>query len=250
MTGCFKSAALAMLAMTASILATQRAMADANDASVVPWIELEILQAQTWNLRHQSLEGAPDVPAPGFSIGLECKIDEGTLTKCRAETPLADAYKAFLPAALKRAQAYRIGPLSTSGLPLSGRKTVVPIAFSTADRFPGSTINFSKGDLIAYARKPTPDEIMRYYPNRALDHEVEAVIDLACSVNETLSLTCDDVRVLTMPESFELPDLAETMRVEFREAARKIMARYVVSPKLSTGETSVGAGVRHPTLLR
>lgn len=237
MRGHIQTVALTLLA------AANLASAGAGELPVIPYGELRFVHAVSFSLLHTSLDGEADVPAGGVKVTLTCVIRAGKLTDCVPDAQANDSQHNFVSVALKRVKAMEVEPMTWKSEPTEGRRTLVSLTIKPTDRLTGSRVDFSKGDLISYAYKPSPQQIQHFYPSRGLQYGSEAVLDLACTVTQTYSLACEDVQV-SIYGSPDGSDDAE-LKADFAESARKIMALYVVSPHLSSGQSSVGAGVRH-----
>jgi hypothetical protein len=209
---------------------------------VIPYSQLVIVHGVTPNISHTSLDGAPDVPDQGVRVSLTCVIRDNALVNCVPDEHMTAVENAFISTALKRVRSIEVGPATRSGDSAAGRRSLVVVTIKPTDRFKGSSIDFSDGDLLSYDCRPSARDIERLYPRQAIYGDVEALVDLACQVNATLSFDCPDIRVELLSASARGD--ADDMKALFTDAAQHVMSLYRVAPRLANGKAAVGSGVR------
>jgi hypothetical protein len=200
--------------------------------------ELIFQTGTTENLRHLSLDGAPEVPQAGVVVAVTCTVGKsGSLESCAIAC--ADAAAApFGPAALKRMATVSVREVLRSGAPSSGATTTIDIRFAPTDRFTAAPIDLSRGDSLIFTADPKGKEWTRFYPIRAIRAESEAVLDIACVVREDLSADCPHIAVnVTNDEDGAL-------RPEFEHAARQIARMFRVAPQTNDGNSPFGIWFR------
>jgi len=86
--------------------------------------------------------------------------------------------------------------------------------------------------------KPSPLDMMRYYPERAISGAMGGDVVMSCKVGESLRL--ESCKVIS-----ETP-----VHVGFGDAALKLAPLFMIKPQTRTGESTVGASVTVPVKFR
>ena len=194
-----------------------------------------VVESFSENLQHISMEGVSDVPADGVSVEVKCTIDnDGRFAACRAGCNDAKAAP-FVAVALKRAAAVRVETKSRGGNSLIGVTVMAGFKIFPEDRLKVASVDFTRGDQLVFASVPTKDDLLRVYPSSAAESEVEAMVDMACVVQEDLSVQCPHGVVFSRGERWIDP---------FEKAAKRVITHFRLAPQTKDGKSPVGIWFR------
>jgi acetylornithine deacetylase/succinyl-diaminopimelate desuccinylase-like protein len=202
----------------------------------VTFAQLKPLRAPTIALKHDSLEGEPEVPKDGVDVALDCEVDRtsGRLQRC---SPAGGA-GSFVKAANARAEGFRFDratldpdadiPLHTTlrvDIRPGDRKTLQP---------PAKLLNMSD---VPWTAGPRMDLLQDIYPEKAAGAGMPARIELDCEIEADQSLLCGQVvsdPPLTASES---------------RTARHVLSLYAPAPTMRDGTPSAGTNPKAKALL-
>ncbi len=183
----------------------QTCVAFARVASLPPrppfeWLDLAQMRPQprlSPAERHHSFDGMATLPARPVSVDLTCDVDRaaGRLLRCKLDdnVPAELARPAASQADGLRLDVAQLDP--DRDIPL---RTRVQLLLDAADRRPETPPSGTKlltRDQVAWARQPRPEEMSRYYPDRAQRMNVAARVTMACEIEADGSLVCPRTRV-------------------------------------------------------
>lgn len=221
------------------------AMADAESQACtwgkVPLEEFVVTEGLSENLKHLSLDGAPEIPSEGVRIPVTCTIDkDGAFQSCVAACAEmgAGAVSRFLPVVLRRASAIRVAPTNRSGGATAGATTTVVWTIEPNDRFTAAPVDLTRGDQLVFAQEPQRMDLARFYPWPALGREMEAALDIACVVRSDLAVDCPHI-VVRLASGAD-----EELKAAFEDAGRRIARLFKLAPTTKDGKSAVGTWFR------
>jgi len=134
----------------------------------------------------------------------------------------------------QRTSIYRF-KLTPRGTPGPSAEQMAQVASPPAPTAPPGNLSFENP---TWDRKPSGDDVARYYPDRALRQEVDGRATISCSVKANGTVTgC--VVVSESPEGYG-----------FGDAAIKLSSRFRMKPKRVDGSPVEGGTVRIPIVFR
>lgn len=200
---------------------------------------LKVLSGPTLGQQHILLDGLEDAPEAGWLVPLSCELlgsGRGWLI-CKAETPDLRP-EAVNNAAVMLARTYLYdfgGSAPTLDAPVHTRLTLKLSPPKLVLDPTGAVMTDWK--QVVLTRRPTMDDVARFYPDRAIRLEVGAKVRVRCKVLEDLSFGCADAAV----ERMDIEDPA--LSAAFEQAALKIVSRFISKPSLADGRPAAGIWV-------
>ena len=202
------------------------------------WVDVASLRAPPEpprGARLLSFRGLATLPSAPTNVEVTCQVSRQTarLSACKAAPGVAEPLA--VPAA-RQANGLRLdapGIDPDSDIPLEAKLTVrIDPADAVAPSPPAGQATLSIAD-VAWAQRPTPADLQRYYPVRALRMEIAARVTMICEIGAGGALSCTSTLVQT----------AEGQEEMFVDWAAKVEQLFRAGPTLVDGSPATGRWV-------